>query len=857
MNVSRRSVLKWAGASTVAASAATVAAPWSAAAAPVSTATGLSGDIAATPVVQPGSGKAIAAAKKLVAKMTLDEKIAMLHGNGFGFDTGYAGAIPGNTRLDIPSLYLGDGPSGVGNGSTGVTQWADAKTLAATWDPALALDYGKAYGAEQAGKGHNVALAPCINILRLPYWGRSFETFTEDPYLNGQLAANLIRGVQHNHVIATAKHFAGNNQETLRNSINDVVSERALQEIYLPGFRAAVQQGGTGAVMTAYNQVNGEYCQENRTLVQDTLRDAWGFDGLVMSDWFGTHSTVKTAKAGSDVQMPDDSYLGAALKAAVEAGSVSTDTVDSMVTHVLTAMYRVGLFAHRLPDPTTRMDTVVSSSAHLDLARRISIQGSVLLKNDHLLPFAKPASIAVIGDAADTGAQTHGGGSGSVNAYGTVITPLAGIKARAGRIPVSYARGTLGINALPAVPASAFGSGLTATYYASTDLTGTPLGTETVANLDWNSTPAIVAGQTDGWSVKYTGTFTAATAGGYRFSLSGGGTTTVTIDGKVVVTFETGAESVQNGFTVLSAGAHAITVTYSAAGAADFFGGTGLHLGYQANYDQLIAAAAAAAKKAGVAVVVVADVTSEGMDRSTLALPADQDQLISAVAAANPRTVVILNTSGAVLMPWLDRVHAVIANWYGGQEQGHAVAAMLFGDAEPGGRLPETFPASDKQGPAKTTVEFPGDGVDVYYDEELAVGYRWYESSGEKPLFPFGFGLSYTSFSMSDLRVRPAADGFTASVTVRNTGHRTGSEVVQLYVTAPAGSGEPSRQLKAFAKVTLEPGQHEAVHLDIPRSALAVWPNVTDGWTVLPGVYGVAVGTSVAALPLKTQLRVT
>ena len=243
----------------------------------------------------------------------------------------------------------------------------------------------------------------------------------------------------------------------------------------------------------------------------------------------------------------------------------------------------------------------------------------------------------MIGDAADAGAQTHGGGSGSVIPFGTVITPFAGIKARAGQIPVTYAQGTLGINALPAVPASEFGSGLTATYYASTDLTGPPLGTETVASLDWNTTPAIVAAQTDGWSVKYTGTFTAATAGGYRFSLSGGGTTTLTIDGKLVLTFVTGAESVQNGFTNLSAGSHTITVTYSTAGGNDFFGGTGLHLGYQANYDKLIAAAAAAAKKASVAVVVVADVTSEGMDRSTLALPADQGNCTKQEIAAGGR----------------------------------------------------------------------------------------------------------------------------------------------------------------------------------------------------------------------------
>lgn len=613
--------------------------------------------------------------------------------------------------------------------------------------------------------------------------------------------------------------------------------------------------------MTSYNKVNGTWASENRATVQDTLRDTWGFDGWVMSDWGGTHSTVQTAKAGSDTEMPGGTYLGDALKAAVLAGSVSEANVDAMTTHVLTAMIRVGLFDHPLVDPTTAVNTVVSTPAHLSLARKIAEAGSVLLKNSGgALPFNKPKSIAVIGDAANVGAQTHGGGSGSVNPNGTVVTPLAGITARAGKIPVTWTQGTLGILALPVVPAAVFGAGLTATYYASTDFSGTAVGSETVANLDFTAVPALVSTlAATGWSAKYTGTFTAAVTGGYRFSVQAGGATTVTIDGTLVLTYRTGAESVQNGLVNLSAGPHAVVVTYVSAAPA--VGGraprASLHLGYQAGYDQLHAAAAAAAAKATVAVVVVADVTSEGMDRSTLALPADQDALITAVAAAADRTIVVLNTSGAVLMPWLNQVDAVIANWYSGQEQGNAVAAMLFGDVEPGGRLTETFPASDKQGPAKTTVEFPGDGVQVYYDEGLAVGYRWYESSGEKPLFPFGFGLSYTTFAMSKLRVTKATGGgLTASVEVRNTGHRTGSEVVQLYVGAPDEAGEPSPQLKAFAKVSLKSGEHETVKLDIPREALSSWQNASVGWTVLPGTYSIAVGNSSANLPLRTQVQV-
>jgi beta-glucosidase len=859
MSVSRRSMLKLTGGG-VAAAGMTAAVPAHASAAAPSAAGGavVAGAVPSAPASQPGSAAALKKAKALVAQMSLDEKIAYCHGVPAG--QGYTGMIPANTRLNLPALRLGDGPSGVGNGSVGVTQWPDSKALAATWDTSVAEEYGKAYGQEHAAKGHNVALAPCINILRLPNWGRSFETFTEDPYLNGQLAASAVKGIQSNHVMATVKHFVANNQETLRNSIDAVISQRALHELYFPGFKAAVQQGGTGAIMTSYNKVNGAWAAENRTTVQDTLRDTWGFDGLVMSDWGGTHSTVKTARAGSDMEMPGGTYLGAALKTAVTNGSVSTATLDAMVTHVLTAMLRVGLVDHPLVDPADAVNTVVSTPAHLALARSLSVSGSVLLQNHgNILPLTKPTSIAVIGDAADAHPQTHGGGSGSVNANGTVVSALAGIKARAGSVPVTYTPGTLGIGALPAAPASVFGTGLSATYFPSTDFTGTPLGTETLPNLDLSTAPAAVAGAANGWSARYTGTFTAATAGKFRFSLGAGSTATVSIDGTAVVTFRPGAESVQNGFVQLAAGAHDITVTYvspapAPGGRAPRFS---LHLGLQADYDVLIGQAADAARKADIAVVVVADVTSEGMDRSTLALPADQDELISAVARANPRTVVVLNTSGAVLMPWLAEVKGVIANWYSGQEQGNAVAAMLFGDSEPGGRLTETFPADDKQGPAKTSVEFPGDGAQVYYDEGLAIGYRWYEKSGEKPLFPFGYGLSYTTFELTGLRTGRGPDGAVrATVRVRNTGRRTGSEVVQLYVSSPAAAMQPAKQLKAFAKVTLDAGKSTTVQLDLPADAFATWLDTGTGWTVVPGTYGIHVGNSSTQLPLRTQITV-
>ncbi|WP_414167277.1 glycoside hydrolase family 3 C-terminal domain-containing protein [Streptoverticillium reticulum] len=697
MEMSRRLAVKLAGAAVVAVRAGAVALP--------------------APAHPPHAGdQARRKAEDLVRRMTLDEKIAQLHGTGPQLPgTGYNGSIPGNPRLGIPALYLADGASGVGNGATGVTQWPGAKALAAAWDPELARRYGAAHGAEQAGKGHNVALAPCVNILRVPNWGRSSEAFTEDPHLNSRLAAAVVRGIQSQYVIATVKHFAANNQETDRLSIDVVVSRRALHEIYFPAFRAAVKEGGAAAVMTAYNKIDGSHASENAYTVGHVLRGEWGFDGMVMSDWGGTHSTAAAAKAGSDVEMPGGMYFGAALKNAVRSGEVAGSVLDGMVADVLTAMFRAGLFDHRLPDPHSVLRTVVSSREHLALARSISVQGSVLLKNQGVLPFTGAVrSVAVIGEAAHRVPQPAYG-SATVTPSGTPITPLAGIEARAGTVKVLSSHHLLGRTA----------------------------------------------------------------------------------------------------------------------------------------------DAAAVAAKADRAVVFVADTSGEGTDRGTLALPAGQNELIDAVAAANPNTVVVLNTSGAVLMPWLDKVRGVIANWYAGQEQGAAIAALLFGDAEPGGRLPETFPATDRQGPAGSGDRYPGNGVSVPYDEGLAVGYRWYHRSGQKPLFPFGFGLSYTRFTLADLGLQAGTDGSAqVRVTVRNTGSRTGSEVVQLYVEHPDAAGEPSPVLKAFAKATLAPGVTRTVELPLPRDAFAIWSEERQGWTVLPGRYRIHVGRSSADLPLSAEIRV-
>src|SRR6195952_1166624 len=480
-------------------------------------------DVRATPERRPAL---------LVGQMTLDEKITLVHGAGYPLplnSAGYAGVVPANTRLGIPALYLADSPVGVGNGSTGVTQWPDSANLASTWDTSLAKSYGVAYGAEQAGKGHNIALSPTVNILRLPLWGRAPETFSEDPYLTGQSAASEIKGIQSQHVIATVKHFVANNQEVLRSSVNANVSQRALNEIYEPAFRAEIEQGDVGAVMCSYNRVNGDYACQNGELLTDTLRDAWRFDGMVMSDWGALHDTVQAAKAGLDLEMPgtaDDahptfidqlfgSFFNTKLKAAVLDGSVSTATLNGMVAHILTAMFRIGLFDHPVPNPATVKAADVSTPAHLALATQLAESGAVLLKNPHATLPLNPRTVRswpVIGDAAEP-PVTAAGGSAVVTASEPVITPLAGIANRAAQVGISvtHSQGTLGLAALTPGPAAAFGAGLAAVYYATNDLTGSPVGRAIVPNLDITGNPPPVA-SLPVWSARYTGKITAPAA---------------------------------------------------------------------------------------------------------------------------------------------------------------------------------------------------------------------------------------------------------------------------------------------------------------------------------------------------------
>jgi beta-glucosidase len=806
-----------------------------------------------------------ARAQGLVSQMTLDEKLQLVHGAGFVRNAGYAGRVTGIPRLGIPGLFLADGPNGVGNGATGVTAFPAAINGASSWDPGLMRRYGSALGREMAGKGNNVALAPTINILRVPGWGRAFETFSEDPHLTAAIGKAEIVGVQHQGVIATAKHFAVNNQETRRDLVDAKVGARARREIYLPAFESAVQDARVLAVMCAYNRVNGQYACENRKLLS-TLADDWGFRGLVMSDWAATHTAGRSALAGLDLEMPFGpapgypQWFGDPLRAAVESGEVPMTRLDDMVRRILTAVARAGLLDHT---PTGNQAAQVSTPAHRRLAQSLSAQGTVLLKNRRrALPIGgrRVRSLAVIGAAAQGGAIYTGGGSASVLPSETT-TPLAGVLARAGkRIKISYAPGTAGTGALPDVPGamlkpdSGGGSGLAATYWATSNFTGPPAATRVEPTVDFAKDPPPALGGR--WSARWSGTFTPQTTGTHRFSLAVQGIARLYVNGRRVIdNYGRDHSPVEHALVKLKAGAPvSIRLDYVAEMLPRRT--PALQLGWLAPDPRLRQAAVAAARAADAAVVFVNDLRTEGFDNPTLALPADQDALIRSVAAANRRTVVVLNTGGPVLMPWLDDVRAVVEAWYPGQANGAAIASILFGDVNPSGKLPVTFPRSDSQTPL-TRARWPGTGNVARYDDGLFVGYRWFDARRRRPLFPFGHGLSYTKFRYGLARVTPGRGGKTAVVRVRirNTGRRAGAEVVQLYVRFPRSAGEPPRQLKAFRKVRLRPGRRATVHLRLQLRDLASWSGSGHRWVIHKGAYRLLVGSSSRDIRATAGLR--
>jgi beta-glucosidase len=793
---------------------------------------------------------------QVLSQMTLDEKITMVHGAAGSAYTGY---IPGDARLCIPALKMQDGPVGVRMNNT--TQLPAAADLAASFDPALAKSYGAVIGAEDKTKGVDVDLGPTVNIVRDPRWGRAFESYSEDPYLTGQIGAGAINGIQSRGVMAQVKHWAVYNQETNRNTTSDnaIVDDRTVREIYTAAFGTIVDESQPSSAMCSYSTINGTYACENAYL-NKILKVDFGFDGFITSDWGATHSTVASANAGMDMQMPDGSYFGAALKQAVQTGQVPQSRLDDMVTRIMREEFRFGLFDHPSPDTP---NAVAATPAHLAVAKKTAEDGTVLLKNDgNLLPLdaAKLHSIAVIGDGAGPNTMSAGGGSATVTGTGTV-TPYEGIKARAGSgVSVTYAQGNVASNGqLPAIdtqyltPSSGTGQGLQGNYYANTTLSGTPAATQTDPQVafTWNGSPAPGVPGTN-FSAKWTGTLTPPVTGTYTFGLTSDDGSRLIINGQQVIdNWRDQAPNTETAQVALTAGQPVqIEVDYYQGG-----GGAMVNLGWVLPGSDLIIQAAALAAKSDVAVVYANDFESEGSDLANIDLPGDQNQLIEAVAAANPNTIVVLNTGSAVTMPWLDKVKGVFEAWYPGQQSGNAIAALLFGDVNPSGKLPVTFPKSLDQVPASTAAQWPGVNGKVQYSEGLLVGYRWYDAKNLTPLFPFGYGLSYTSFRFANLHLSAptmAEHGrIEASVDVTNTGSREGAEVAQLYLSDPASTGEPANQLKGFAKVDMKPGQTKRLHFDISAQDASYWNSDAQAWTLGTGTYTVHVGDSSRNLPLS------
>ena len=688
----------------------------------------------------------------LLGRMTLPEKVAMLSG------ANWMQTVP-NERLGIPSIKMADGPLGIrtwGGPSSQINSQIQVNTtafpagvaMAATWDTDLVHSQGQVIAQELKALGRDMILGPTVNMNRTPLWGRNFEGHGEDPYLASRLAVAYIKGVQEQGVIATVKHFAANNQEFERHRVNAKIDERALHEIYFPAFKAAVQEAGVWSVMSAYNKLNGTYCAENSSLLKDVLQKQWGFKGFVVSDWGSTYSTAATVNAGMDLEMPGGEPMINWLKKPetlaagnsggwlvlekvlpeITAGKISTATIDDNVGRILRVMFLSGLF-----DKPHEAEGAVDTLRQRTLARTASTESIVLLKNSgDLLPLdpAKIHSIVVIGPNAAV-ARTGGGGSSRVSPKYS-ITPLQGIKERAGTsVQVSYA-----------------------------------LGVSMEGEDPGKDTPAV---------------------------------------------------------------------------------GT-----------QLKSEAVNAAAKADVAIIVAGrspKLETEDYDIKSLDLPAGQDDLIAAVVKANKNTIVVINAGGPVIMTkWIAQVPAVLDLWYGGQEGGNALADVLFGDANPSGKLPVSFVKEWQDSPAYG--HYPGENLQVEYAEGIYIGYRYFDKKKIEPLFPFGYGLSYSKFRYSDLKISPrkVASGKQVEVSLQlhNTGMRAGAEVVELYIhDGHASVDRPVQELKGFRRVNLAPGEVQAVTFTLDPSAMAFYSTAAKDWVTEPGPFEVLVGSSSRDIRLK------
>jgi len=798
----------------------------------------------------------------ILRQMTLEEKIDLIAGVDFFY-------LRGVPRLGVPRLKMADGPMGVRNDGP-ATAFGGGIALAATWNTELVERIGVEFGREARAKGAHFLLAPGVNIYRAPVAARNFEYFGEDPFLASRMAVGFIKGVQSQGVAATIKHFVANNSEFDRNNTDSIVAERVLREIYLPAFEAAVKEAQVAAIMDGYNLTNGLYMSQHGYLNNDIVKQEWGFRGVIMSDWISTYDAIGAANGGLDIEMPSGSQFNRGnLLPAIETGKVSMATLDDKVRRILRVAVTFGWLDREQLDTTIPRYNVDAHEIALAGAR----EGMVLLRNENdLLPLDRSEikSILVVGGNAYP-AVTGGGGSSKVEPF-NAVSILEGMAAVAGKsIRVHYAPGLMPLEAM--VYATQFSTtadgatpGLNAEYFPTRDLSGDPVLTRVE--------PAVAIGSglgaspyPDGTlSERWTGFYNADAAGTYDFFVAssgdGGGFYRLFVDDDLVLDNWSLNRAIVDFVTVeLDSGAHKIVLEHHGR---QKWPGARLQLGISRHGDRVDDAALELAASVDAVVVAAgfdASTESEGADR-TFRLPPGQEELIREMAAANDRTIVVMTSGGSVDMnDWLGRVPALLQAWFPGQEGGTAVAEILLGEVNPSGRLPATFEERWEDNPAHDHY-YPQPGTNkIVYKEGIFVGYRGFEQNGVAPLFPFGFGLSYTTFNYSELEISPQStrDGdVSVSFDVANTGDRAGFEVAQLYISdAHSEVPRPPKELKGFVKVHLKPGETRRVTMMLDRRALAYYDADSAGWVVTPGEFDVLVGRSSASIELRGKLTFT
>ena len=809
----------------------------------------------------------------LVRQMTLQQKLDYIGGTGFG--------VRGVPSLGIPPLEMSDGPYGTrSNSGFPSTTYAAGINMAASWDPALAARIGAGIGRDARARGVHFMLGPGINIYRSPHNGRNFEYFGEDPFLAGKIAVGYITGMQEQGVSATVKHYLGNNSEFLRHDSDSEIDERTLREIYLPGFEAAVKEGHVSAVMDSYNLINGLHATQNGYFNTEIMRKEWGFKGVMMSDWDATYDAIGAANGGLDIEEPTGKFMNNAnLGPAIQAGTVSEATIDEKVRHILETAASYGWLTRDQRDTSISFVDAKNNTVALDAAR----EGAVLLKNSgNLLPLDKSAvkTILIVGPNGYPGVPVGGGSAGVVPFH--QVSALEGISNELGAsATVLYESGVPTLSSLASATeftteAKGSKAGLTLESFNNLDLSGTPASTtvtrhavlagltikQAIADIDavmemlFNSPPSQI-------SHRLTGFYNAATATKYIFALEDSGEGSgnrVYVDDKLVIDNWKIVRAFQPHVTLdLPAGPHKVVVEEWQKTPI----GGHVALAIVPENKVVNPEAVKLAAKADVVLVTAGfqqESESEGGDR-TFSLPYGQSELIREVAAANPKVVVAITSGGNVdFTKWIDHVPAVLETWYAGQAGGQALAEILFGDVNPSGHLPATFERKEADNPAFANYYPEGDSKRVDYKEGIFVGYRGYEKNKIKPLFPFGFGLSYTTFKFANLTFDRKDEGgeihAVASFDVTNTGARKGAEVAQLYLTEEHPKvPRPEHELKGFERIELSPGETKRVEIPLDARSFSYYDVAAKRWAIGSNRFTVSVGDSVESLPLRTDVN--